>query len=254
MKKLFLMILAALGLTGWAAAQPDDTWVTPQPLKAYLYENSTMGKGEFFDLNTAYTVDNGAITITDAAEAYGIIDILPFGESLTAGASLNNLFFGYNNGEWESVARTGADSKAMALRLEDIDMKPFSFMEKNVTGLILSAAGGVYFTDEESDVPVEMTLPDPLAGLKAQSVQYATRGFIAKYIPETAGSPNRILTSIPITKTADQPVGCMAYGTDNLSGLKYILVQYNLLVKSHSSANAHKLVYQILIGDDVRVE
>ncbi|MDE6106380.1 MAG: hypothetical protein K2F84_04725, partial [Bacteroidales bacterium] len=206
MKKLFMLILATLGLTGWAAAQADDMWVTPQPLKAYLCENTNVRKGEFLDLNTAYTVEaDGTVNISDAATAYGIRDVYPFGENLAAGTALNDMFFGYDNGEWVTATRTDADSKVTALFLEELDVPSFSFMEKRVTGLILSAAGGVYFTDDASGAPVEMTLPDPLAGLKAQSVRYAARGFIAKYIPETTGSMTRILTSIPITKMADRP-------------------------------------------------
>ncbi|MDE6514809.1 MAG: hypothetical protein K2L03_02110 [Bacteroidales bacterium] len=117
-------------------------------------------------------------------------------------------------------------------------------MEKTVTGLIISAAGGVYFTDEENDNPVEMALPDPLADLSAQSVQYAARGFIA-YTNVADGS---IKGSAPITKTKGKPVGCMALGTDNISGLRYLLVQYNLLVDNRT------LVYQLFIGDNGRVE
>ncbi|MDE5743639.1 MAG: hypothetical protein K2H62_04720, partial [Bacteroidales bacterium] len=54
--------------------------------------------------------------------------------------------------------------------------------------------------------------------------------------------------SAPITNTKGKPVGCMAWCSDNISGLKYLLVQYNLLV------NNYTLVYQLLIGDDGRVE
>lgn len=248
MKKLFMLIGLTLSLTGLVTAQTE--WITPQPLKDYLYTTNSMATGEFFDLNTAYTSDNGTIAPNDAAKAYGVQDLMLFGENLATGTSLNNRFFSYNadNGAWEVVVRASG-ATATALRLEDFGITSFSFLEKRVTGLMLSAAGGIYFTDDESGEAVEMALPDPLADLETQSVQYAARGFIAKYTNgENAGQYTQTMTSVPITKMADRPVGCMALCTDGLTGLPYILVQYNLLV------NSHTLVYQILIGDDGRVE
>ncbi|MDE6514875.1 MAG: hypothetical protein K2L03_02445, partial [Bacteroidales bacterium] len=116
MKKLFLLIGLTLGLTGWVAAENGNTWVSPQALQNYLYDNVPMPASDFFDLNTGYTVDNGDIAVTAAAQAYGIDVIWPFGESLADDASLNDLFFGYDNSDWVSVTRTGADSKVMSLR------------------------------------------------------------------------------------------------------------------------------------------
>lgn len=245
MKKLFMLIGLTLGLTGMALAQSDNTWVTPQPLKNYLYTTNSFATGEFFNLNTAYTVDNGAITVSAAATANGIENVFPFGEGLAAGTSLNNLFFGYDNGEWTSVTRTGTDSKAKVFRLADIGLTDFSFMEKKVTGLILSAGGGVYFTDDASGATGEMTLPDPLADLNDMAISYAVRAYAAK-VTYNMGEP--VKSSAAIKNIANLPVGILAVGKDNLTQLPYCLVQYNYLV------NNDTLIYQIKLADDGLVE
>ena len=248
MKKLFMLIWVTLGLAGLVTAQADNTWITPQPLKDYLYDNTPMTASAFFNLDTAYTDNGGQIDLKAAAQAYGIQSLIPLGGDLADGTALNDVFFGYDNGAWVTATRTGANSKINAFPIGNLaGNTSFSFMEKDVTGFIISAAGGVYFTDQTNG-NAEMTLPDPLAYLKAQSVQYAARGFIAKYSNGKEGQYAAIMNSVPITKMTNKPVGYIALCKDNISGLMYLLVQYNL------SVNGHALVYQIKMADDGRVE
>ena len=255
MKKLFSVMLLTLGLAGFVTAQTGNTWISPQPVQDYLYQNEIMSNGEFFDLGDLYQEEDGMVQPTDEASTLGIRSIMLFGESLAAEADLNNVFFGFNETDntWQAVTRTDAATKAtvfpMAMLAQpsvQTSAGTLSFMEKTMSGFIISAAGGLYFTDEAitGSVLPEITLPDPLADLGDIPIDYAARGFIAS----VSVSDGHLQGSLPITKMADMPVGYMAVCQDNLSGLMYLLVQYNLLV------NNHTLVYQIKIADDGRVE
>ena len=247
MKKLFSVMLLTLGLAGFVTAQTGNTWISPQPVQNYLYQIEIMSNGEFFDLGGLYIEKDGMVQPTDEASTLGIRSIMLFGEDLAAEADLNNVFFGFNETDntWQAVTRTDAATKATVFPMA-MSAGTLSFMEKTMSGFIISAAGGLYFTDEAitGSVLPEITLPDPLADLGDIPIDYAARGFIAS----VSVSDGHLQGSLPITKMADMPVGYMAVCQDNLSDLMYLLVQYNLLV------NNHALVYQIKIADDGRVE
>lgn len=236
-----MLIWATIGLTGLVMAQSDNTWVTPQPLKDYLFNNKAMSSGEFFDLNNAYAKgSNGEIEPSAAAEAHGLESLVLLGENLADGATLNDIFFGYDESadEWATVTRSGAGSKATACPLTDM-----TFMEKPVTGFILSATGEVYFTDETG--AGEITLPALLTNITDPSIKYAARAYAAK-VTYPMGEP--VTSSVTIKKIANLPVAILAFGKDNLTQLPYYLVQYNY------SVNTDTLIYQIKFADDGLVE
>lgn len=241
MKKSFMLLLVTLGFTGLVSAQTDNMWVSPQPLKDYSFNNNAFKSSDFFDLNNAYTKEiNGEIILSDEATAYGIEELTPLGEGLADGAALNDVFFGYDEStdEWKTVTRSGADSKATAYPVTDI-----TFMEKAVTGFVLSAAGGIFLTDETGNL--EMALPAPLTDVTDLSAKYALRAYTA-HVTYPDGNP--IKSAVTIKKIADLPVGILTAGKDPFTQNAYYLVQYNYLL------NADTLIYQIKFMDNGLVE
>lgn len=243
MKKLFVLMGMTLGLTGPVAAQIDNTWPTPQPLADYMYRMNYSALTDFLDLGTPGLVDEDGIVTDNAQMKYGLMTLLPFGQDIATGTELNNLFFGFDEGEWKAVAKTDDATKATAYPLASLTQgESLTFMEKEVTGLLISALGGIYFTDETGDENgiVEMTLPAPDATLADMNVPYMARALVT-------GNDDAGLT-LTAKKIADMPVGYIGVSKDFTTGLNFALVQFNLQI------NNDTLIYQIKFADDGRVE
>ncbi|MDE6112252.1 MAG: hypothetical protein K2G46_02390 [Bacteroidales bacterium] len=207
MKKLFLMILATVSLMGPAAAQAE--WTT-QPLANYLLYNATTTPGDYMDLSSE-------------AASNAFDEIVTLGDNLEPNTVLNAY---YSDGDAQTLT-TGMTTPVFSL--SGYGHALYFLEEKQaVTGLAVSALGGLYLTNG----PVQ-TITCPPAGTDLADIE---ADYAVVVYPYKNG------TLLEASKNGESTPAYLGIGHD-ATGL-FIVVQYDYTI------NGVSWKYQIKVSND----
>lgn len=201
MKKLFMLIWATIGLTGLVMAQSE--WL-PQPLANYLLYNETTGA-------------NGYIDLSSGAAQNAFDEIISLGDDLEANAVLNAY---YSDGNSQTLT-TGTTPSFFSLSTYAAQGYTLNFLEdqQTVTGLAVSALGGLYFTNNATQTAITCSpAGTDLADIEAD---YA----VVIY-------PYKNGTLLEASKNGNETPAYLGIG-HNEAGL-FIVVQYNYTINGVS--------------------
>lgn len=252
MKKLFLFLLAAWGLTALSATAraagetttPTTTWTSPQPLTDYKLLN-VYSKDKFVDLSKLVGTTQEKIK---AQEDAGFSMVEALGEDIPTNADLNDYFFSIDmvqrmmpqmggSGPMTEGIESGAagqtsykitkkitasDNKLTATAYREVDR--LLFMEKPVKSLIISALGGIYFSTASMD-DENYTSPEITASLPGTAIADIAASFGVSLYPYQDST-----TLLTAKKRQDSVPAYFGAGIDEYG--TFVVVQYNYSVNN----------------------
>lgn len=205
-------MLMTIGLIGLVIAQ-ETTQTPKQKLEDYILSNMT--DKSFLDLSKL--VDDEATAIQNGIQA-----VFPLGEDLTTGTALNNYYYAFDadaTGSLPLAAKqtNGTDPLTTCPAIVEMGVE---IMESPVTGFVISALGGLYFTAQE-DGMAQMVCPIPNAQLSD-----ITPTLGACIYPSLV--TDNVSATVSATKAADKAPAYLALGQDMYGG--FLIVQYDYMV------------------------
>lgn len=235
MKKLFISLFVAIGLTGLARTHAQETAPAMEKLADYVLSTQANSTFTFIDLSSA-----------EEAGEHGI-RTMPIGEDLPTGEDLTNRYYGFAMEPNGFTINPSDATDGMAIFPAMMVNESGAYvMEKAFTGFVISATGGIFFDtaaiDLNAETPVLPKLKAPAAGTlpDAFDMPVGIAAYLYQYDNETKKA-----TPIVAKKAEGKAPAYLGIGTDEFG--TFIIVQYDYMV------NNDNWIYQIIFTGSGKV-